>query len=63
MGDSSSESDKSKHPEDALVMVVEEDDIIFNSNFSVMAKLDNAEEATLLDIKQNLNDYSLQKLK
>lgn len=48
-----------------LYMIVVDDDGVFNSHFPFMAKLndDKDEEVTLLDIKQNLDKYSLKKLK
>lgn len=53
LGDSSYEFDKSEHPADALILVVEKDNTIYNSLYTLMEKSDDDEEdkVTLLDIR------------
>lgn len=45
------------------MITVEEDESVFDSHFPLIEKSDDDvyDEATLLDIKQNLNEYSFKK--
>lgn len=47
------------------MMVVEDEESVFNSLFALMEKSDDKddEEVTFLDIKENLKDYSLKEPK
>ena len=47
------------------MLVMKDDDEVFDSMFAFMAKSDDEsdEEVTLLDLKENLNLYSVKKLK
>ena len=65
-GDSSSDSEDPDEPNDVLMVVVHEKDTIFNEVFAFMAHSENKEEedkVTLLDMKHDLNTYSLKKLR
>lgn len=64
-GDSSSESDESKNPEEAFMLDVEDGKIGYNSLFALMAKSNykEEEEVTLFNISQNLSNYTSKKLK
>lgn len=57
---SSSESDELENQEDVFMMVVEDDVQIYDSYFALTAKSndDEDEKVTILDIKENLKDYS-----
>ena len=57
-GDSSSDSEDSNEPNDASVVVVYDEDNIFNEIFALMAQSDDEDKedkVTLLNFKQNLN--------
>lgn len=64
---SSSESERSKHTEDASLIVVKKDEKIFNQMFEFMANSDDVDESddevTLFDFKQNLHILSVKKLR
>nr|XP_010318127.1 uncharacterized protein LOC104646422 [Solanum lycopersicum] len=65
-GDSSSDSEDPDEPNDVSMVVVHEEETIFNEMFAFMAHSENEEEenkVTLLDIKHDLNIYSLKKLR
>ncbi|XP_049372851.1 uncharacterized protein LOC125837822 [Solanum verrucosum] len=65
-GDSSSESEESECPDDASMMVVKDDENVFDGLFALMAKSDSEEDkqkVTLLDLKQNLNTYFVRMLR
>ena len=65
-GDSSSDSEDPDEPNDVLMVVVHEVETIFIEMFAAMAHSENEEEedkVTLLDLKQDLNTYSLKKLR
>lgn len=61
MGDSSSDSDEYKNLKDVSIIAIKDSDDAFDSLFAFMTKSKD-EEKTLLDIKQDLNNYSLRKL-
>ena len=63
-GDSSSDSEDPDEPNDLSMVAVHEEETIFNEMFSVMAHTENEEEddqVTLLDMKNDLDNYSLKK--
>jgi len=65
-GNTSSDSEESEHPEDVSMMAVKDDEDIFNSIFSLMAKTDdedNKEEVTLLDNKDGTYTLSIERLR
>ena len=65
-GDSSSDSEDPDEPNDVSMVVVHEEETIFNEMFAFMAHTENEEEddkVTLLDMKNDLNNYSLKKLR
>ena len=65
-GDSSSDSEDPDEPNDVSMVVVHEEETIFNEMFAFMAHTENEEEddkVTLLDMKHDLNNYSLKKLR
>ena len=65
-GDSSSDSEDPDEPNDVSMVEVHEEETIFNEMFAFMAHTENEEEddkVTLLDMKNNLNYYSLKKLR
>ncbi|KAK4713349.1 hypothetical protein R3W88_019256 [Solanum pinnatisectum] len=65
-GDSSSELEESKCPEDASMLAIKNDENVFDGMFSFMAKSDDEEDeekVTFSDLKQNLNAYSIRKLR
>ncbi|XP_069155731.1 uncharacterized protein [Solanum lycopersicum] len=65
-GDSSSDSEDPDEPNDVLMVVVHEEETIFNEMFAFMDHSENEEEedkVTLLDMKHDLNTYSLKKLR
>ena len=65
-GDSSSDSEDPDEPNDMSMVAVHEEETIFNEMFALMAHAENEEEddkVTLLDMKNDLNNYSLKKLR
>lgn len=44
-GGSSSDSNQSGHPKDVSMLILKDDDILFNTMFAVMEKFDDDEEA------------------
>lgn len=64
-GDSSIESCKSEKPEDASMLVVEDDETTSNSLFSLIPRSNDKEKhkVTPFIIIQNLNDYTPTKLR
>ena len=64
--DSSSDSEDFDEPNDASMVVVHDETNIFNEMFTFMAQSDDEDaedKVTLLDIKQNLNTFSLKRLR
>ena len=65
-GDSSSDSEDPDEPNDVSMVVVHEEETIFNEMFALMAHTENEEEdnhVTLLDMKNDLDKYSLKNLR
>ncbi|XP_069148130.1 MAR-binding filament-like protein 1 [Solanum lycopersicum] len=65
-GDSSSDSKDPDEPNDVSMVAVHEEETICNEMFAHMAHTKNEEEddkVTLLDMKNDLNNYSLKKLR
>ncbi|XP_069152828.1 uncharacterized protein [Solanum lycopersicum] len=65
-GDSSSDSEDPDEPKDVSMIAVHEEEIVFNEMFALMAHTENEEEdnqVTLLDMKIDLDKYSLKKLR
>ncbi|XP_015084274.1 uncharacterized protein LOC107027691 [Solanum pennellii] len=65
-GDSSSDSEDLDKPNDVSMVVVYEEETIFNEMFVFMAHSENEDDedkVTLLDMKHDLNTYSLKKLR
>ena len=65
-GDSSSDSKDLDEPNDVLMVLVHEEETIFNEMFSFMAHSkneDDEDKVTLLGMKHDLNTYSLKKLR
>jgi len=65
-GDSSSESGESECPDDASMLAVQDNANVLDGLFALMAKLDDEDDedkVTLFDIKQNLNSYSVRRLR
>ncbi|XP_069153766.1 uncharacterized protein [Solanum lycopersicum] len=65
-GDSSSDSEDPDEPKDVSMVVVHEEETVFNEMFVLMAHTENEEEdnqVTLLDMKNDLDKYSLEKLR
>ncbi|XP_069146079.1 uncharacterized protein [Solanum lycopersicum] len=65
-GDSSSDSEDPDEPKDVSMVAVHEEETVFNEMFSLMAHTENEEEdnqVTLLDMKNDLDKYSLKKLR
>ena len=65
-GDSSSDSEDPDEPKDVSMVVVHEEETVFNEMFALMAHTENEEEdnqVTLLDMKNDLDKYSLKKLR
>ncbi|KAH0691226.1 hypothetical protein KY289_018584 [Solanum tuberosum] len=65
-GDSSSESGELECPDDASMLAVQDDANIFDGPFTLKAKSDDEddeEKVTLEDFKQNLNTYSVRRLR
>ena len=65
-GDSSSDSEDPDEPKDVSMVAVHEEETIFNEMFALMAHTENEEEdnqVTLLDMKNDLDKYSLKKLR
>ena len=63
-GDSSSDSEDPDEPNDVSMVAVHEEETIFNEMFALMAHTENEEEddqVTLLDMKNDLDNYSLKK--
>lgn len=61
-----SESEESKCPKDTFMLAFKDDNNVFNGMFAFMEKYDDEEDeekVTLFDLKQNLNAYSIRKLK
>ena len=61
-GDSSSDSEDLDEPNDVSMVVVHEEETIFNEMFAFMDHSKNKNEedkVTLLDMKHDLNTYSL----
>ncbi|XP_069149941.1 uncharacterized protein [Solanum lycopersicum] len=66
LGDSSSDSEDPDEPKDVSMVAVHEEEIVFNEMFALMAHTKNEEEdkqVTLLDMKIDLDKYSLKKLR
>ena len=65
-GDSSSDSEDPDEPKDVSMVAVHEEETVFNEMFALMAHTENEEEdnqVTLLDMKNDLDKYSLKKLR
>ena len=65
-GDSSSDSEDADEPKDVSMVVVHEEETVFNEMFALMSHTENEEEdnqVTLLDMKNDLDKYSLKKLR
>ncbi|XP_069151990.1 intracellular protein transport protein USO1-like [Solanum lycopersicum] len=65
-GDSSSDSEDPDETKDVSMVAVHEEETVFNEMFSLMAHTENEEEdnqVTLLDMKNDLDKYSLKKLR
>ena len=65
-GDSSSDSEDPDEPNDVSMVAVHEEETVFNEMFALMAHTENEEEdnqVTLLDMKNDLDKYSLKKLR
>ena len=65
-GDSSSDSEDPDEPKDVSMVAVHEEETDFNEMFALMAHTENEEEddqVTLLDMKNDLDNYSLKKLR
>ena len=65
-GDSSSDSEDPDEPKDVSMVAVHEEETVFNEMFTLMAHTGNEEEdnqVTLLDMKNDLDKYSLKKLR
>ncbi|XP_069144607.1 uncharacterized protein [Solanum lycopersicum] len=65
-GDSSSDSEDPDEPNDVSLVAVHEEETVFNEMFALMAHTENEEEdnqVTLLDMKNDLDKYSLKKLR
>ncbi|KAK4721295.1 hypothetical protein R3W88_011528 [Solanum pinnatisectum] len=65
-GDTSSDLEESEHPEDASMLPVKDDDVIFDEIFAFMEKFDDEEaekEVTLSDFKKNLHVYFVKRLR
>lgn len=62
-GNSSSEFEELGKHEDASMLAVKGDDGVFHTLFALMKKFDDEakEDVTLLDLKKNLNLYSMKK--
>ena len=61
-GDSSSDSEDPDELNDVSMVVVDEEETIFNEMFALMAHTENEEEddkVPLLDMKHDVNNYSL----
>ncbi|XP_069154264.1 uncharacterized protein [Solanum lycopersicum] len=66
MGDSSSDSEDPDEPKDVSMVAVHEEETVFNEMFALMAHTEYEEEdnqVTLLDMKNDLDKYSLKKLR
>ncbi|XP_069150922.1 sporulation-specific protein 15-like [Solanum lycopersicum] len=64
--DSSSDSEDPDKPKDVSMVAVHEEETVFNEMFALMAHTENEEEdnqVTLLDMKNDLDKYSLKKLR
>ena len=65
-GDSSSDSEDPDEPKDVSMVAVHEEETVFNEMFALMAHTADEEEdnqVTLLDMKNDLDKYSLKKLR
>ena len=65
-GDSSSDSEDPDEPNDVSLVAVHEEETVLNEMFALMAHTKNEEEdnqVTLLDMKNDLDKYSLKKLR
>ena len=65
-GDSSSDSEDPDEPKDVSMVAVHEEETVFNEMFALVAHTENEEEdnqVTLLDMKKDLDKYSLKKLR
>ena len=65
-GGSSSDSEDPDEPKDVSMVAVHEEEIVFNEMFALMAHTEYEEEdnqVTLLDMKNDLDKYSLKKLR
>ena len=65
-GDSSSDSEDPDEPKDVSMVAIHEDQIVFNEMFALMSHTEDVEEdnqVTLLDMKNDLDKYSLKKLR
>ncbi|XP_069152827.1 uncharacterized protein [Solanum lycopersicum] len=65
-GDSSSDSEDPDEPKDVSMVAVHEEETVFNEIFALMAHTTDEEEdnqVTLLDMKNDLDKYSLKKLR
>ena len=65
-GESSSDSEDPDEPKDVSMVAVHEEETFFNEMFALMAHTENEEEdnqVTLLDMKNDLDKYSLKKLR
>ncbi|XP_069144342.1 uncharacterized protein [Solanum lycopersicum] len=65
-GDSSSDSEDPNEPKDVSMVAVHEEETVLNEMFALMAHTKNEEEdnqVTLLDMKNDLDKYSLKKLR
>ncbi|KAK4729569.1 hypothetical protein R3W88_022557 [Solanum pinnatisectum] len=65
-GNASSDSEEEENHEDVSMMAVNDDEIVFNSIFSLMAKSDDEDdqdEITLFDLKSDLDTLSIKRLR
>lgn len=64
-GNFSSDSNESEQGKDISIMIMEDKVQVLDSLFALMedTKINEDKLMTLLDIKENLNDYSLSKLR
>ncbi|XP_049347721.1 uncharacterized protein LOC125812241 [Solanum verrucosum] len=65
-GNPSSDSEESEHHEDVSMMAVKDEENVFNSMFSLMAKSDDEDdkdEVTLFDLKNDLDTLSIRRLR
>ena len=63
---SSESKEETDSPEDILMMAIQDDETVYNSIFSLMAKSDNEEdlnEVTLFDLKDDLDTLSINRLR